>query len=227
MLGIIPARGGSKSIPHKNIVHLHGLALIEWTIKACLESEYITTIAVSSDSDQIREVVTKYDLIFIERPPSLATDDARSEEVVKHALDFLSLNPHDVAHFALLQPTSPLRSSYHIDECASKYFSTESKSIISGFVPPSHPSKSFLIVDGFLQFLGDPEYPFMPRQKLPQAFTPNGAIYMTDTYSFYNTSSLFNMPVDFYLMSQEVSIDIDTYADLTKAAQWLKMNNIC
>jgi CMP-N,N'-diacetyllegionaminic acid synthase len=111
-LAIIPARGGSKRLPNKNILNLAGKPLIEWSIDAALKSKYIDKVVVSSDDENILKIA-KDKCDIIKRPKELATDTASSIDVIKHVLDNLE-KKYD--YIVLLQPTSPLRNEKHIDE---------------------------------------------------------------------------------------------------------------
>ena len=112
IIAIIPARGGSKGVPGKNIKDLCGKPLIVWTIEAALRSSYIDTVLVTSDDDDILKISEAAGAKIIKRPSNLATDESPSMDAVLHALDTTA--KHNVV--ILLQPTSPLRNEQHIDE---------------------------------------------------------------------------------------------------------------
>ena len=112
VLGVIPARGGSKRFPRKNIAPFRGLPLIVWTIRAAERSEYIDTLICSTDAPEVALIATSAGCHLLHRPSALATDEATSEDVLRHAL---SIYPADIV--VLLQPTSPLRPTHDIDEC--------------------------------------------------------------------------------------------------------------
>ncbi len=114
VLGVIPARGGSKRFPGKNIAQFRGRPLIAWTILAAQKSRFIDTLICSTDHIDIELVALVHGCKVIRRPLELATDTAKSEDVLRHAL---SLLPHD--YVVLLQPTSPLRTTEDIDACLS------------------------------------------------------------------------------------------------------------
>ena len=117
MLGLIPARAGSKRLPGKNLLCLLGRPLIAWSIDAGKASTIIDDVVVSSEDTEIIDVAKKYGADgIIERPVELATDHASSNDVLKHALDTLSYRGEAYSYVAFLQPTSPLRTAYHIDE---------------------------------------------------------------------------------------------------------------
>ena len=112
VLGVIPARGGSKRFPRKNIAPFRGLPLIVWTIRAAERSEYIDTLVCSTDDLGVSLIVASAGCRVLSRPSELATDEAISEDVLRHAL---SIYPADIV--VLLQPTSPLRTTLDIDAC--------------------------------------------------------------------------------------------------------------
>lgn len=215
VLAIIPARGGSKGIPKKNLVNFRGKPLIEWSIKAALKSKNITDVIISSDSDEILNVANKYSkVIALKRPDNLATDFTRTEPVLLHALENLKQNYDCII---LLQPTSPLRTAKHIDDAFAKFKASEAIALISVCQIEHHPYKTFkLNKNGYLEGIINNEYPFYPRQKLPEVYKPNGAIYITNVNSFINSESLFSAKTIHFEMSEKDSLDIDTLKDLEK-----------
>ena len=112
VLGVIPARGGSKRFPGKNVAPFRGKPLVAWAMDTGLKSKYIDTLVCSSDDRGLAEIALCHICIFLDRPPELATDTATSEDVLRHALTFY---PADIV--VLLQPTSPLRTTGDIDTC--------------------------------------------------------------------------------------------------------------
>lgn len=129
ILGLIPARGGSKGVPNKNIRDICGKPLIAWTIERALESEMLDRVVVSTDSSGIAEVAEKYGAEIIMRPQELATDTASTQDVMLHALGIV---PADV--LVLLQPTSPCRSEGLIDRCIREFMKNDYDSLATGFV---------------------------------------------------------------------------------------------
>ena len=111
-LAVVPARGGSKRLPRKNILDLGNKPLIAWSIEAGLNSRYVDKVIVSSDDDEILNIAKTYNSEIIKRPASLASDTATSFDALKHTIE----NVETYDYIILLQPTSPLRSSQHIDE---------------------------------------------------------------------------------------------------------------
>ena len=205
-LFLIPARGGSKGIPRKNIRELSGKPLIYYTLDAAKAVTPAENICVSTDDDEIISKVEEYGIrVPFKRPPEFATDTASSMDVIRHALDFFHKKGRNFAGLVLLQPTSPLRTSVHIKE-ALTLFSDKIDLVVSVKITSSNPY--FVLYeensDGFLEL--SKKGGFTRRQDCPVVYERNGAIYI------YNTASLGKEPQKEvkYLMDQRVSVDIDT-----------------
>ena len=214
VLAIIPARGGSKGIPRKNMINFLGKPLIQWSINAALNSSIITDVIVSSDDDEILELAKKHTQVkTIKRPKELAEDNSRTEPVLVHALKNIKDVKYD--YLILLQPTSPLRKAIDIDEAFNKLIIEKANSLISVCSIEHHPFKSFKISEkGFLQGIINNDYPFIPRQKLPKTYRANGAIYIIKVKDFLKEKSLLTNKTTFFAMSKEKSLDIDTLEDI-------------
>jgi CMP-N,N'-diacetyllegionaminic acid synthase len=225
IVAIIPARGGSKGIPHKNTALLNGRPLIDYTIQSALKSLNIGGTYVTSDSDAILEIARRSGAGAIKRPDELATDTASSESAVKHAVSHMrsvmNIDPHIVV---LLQPTSPLRDSEDIDHAFEAFFRSGTDALISGTEPKIHPLKQMIVAqDGTLKTLTeDRTTPSRARQLLPRAFQPNGAIYIIETEVFLRTELFITDNTIPYYMDESKSIDIDTPEDLDKAERCLQ-----
>ena len=214
VIAIIPARGGSKGIPRKNLVNFSGKPLMQWTIEAALESKYITDVVVSSDDDEIlNEAQKNKKVLALKRPIELAKDTSKTEPVLTHVLD--SLNGMKYDYLILLQPTSPLRTSEDIDFAFEKLQNSEATSLISVCELEHHPYKSFKVDEkGYLQGIINNNYPFYPRQELPKTYRANGAIYIIEVEAFVKTNTLLTNKTTHFEMSIESSLDIDTINDL-------------
>ena len=140
LLAIIPARGGSKRLPRKNILDLAGKPLIAWTIEAALNSKYIDRIVVSTDDQEIANISIKYgaEVPFL-RPKSLATDDASSIDTVINVLGEVEIINQHYEYIVLLQPTSPLRTEIDIDKAIELLEKKSADSVIS-VCEVDHPS---------------------------------------------------------------------------------------
>lgn len=129
VLGLIPARGGSKGVPNKNIKTIHGKPLILWTIERAKESKRLDHIVVSTDSEKIAAIAREAGAEVLIRPEKLATDTASTQDVMAHALQFY---PADTV--VLLQPTSPYRSKGLIDSCIDEFLKEQYDSLATGFI---------------------------------------------------------------------------------------------
>ena len=217
ILAIIPARGGSRGIPKKNIYPVGGKPLIAWTIEAAKNSRYIIKIVVSSDSDDILDVAKTFGVIPIKRPDHLATDNAPPEPLIPHVLEYMK-NTYDYVPETLiyLQPTSPLRNEGHIDEAYELFLQKKANALNSVFEIEKKYLKTFIDDNGYLKASVGPDFPSKNRQDLPSVFMPNGAIYIIRREEFLKTHRLFSDKTIPYIMSQEHSIDVDTIEDIIK-----------
>ena len=129
-VAIIPARGGSKGIPNKNIIDFCGKPLIAWTILQCLSSKYITDVWVSSDSQEILDISEKYGAKGIHRPADISGDFASSESAWSHALDVLTIN-NDIDLVFAPQVTSPIRETKDIDNAIEQIIKSNADSLLS------------------------------------------------------------------------------------------------
>ena len=213
VLHIIPARGGSKNIPNKNIKKLHGKRLIYYSIDAAREVASDKDICVSTDSDKIKSIVEDYGLSvpFI-RPKEISDDKAPTSEVIKHAYDFY-LN-HGIRYdvISILQPTSPFRKGSHIKE-AMQLYDDEIDMVVGVFKTKSNPY--FVLYEendqGFLE--KSKKGHFTRRQDCPQVYQINGAIYLLNCKSIDNFLIGDIKKIKAYLMDDIFSIDIDKRLD--------------
>ena len=216
ILAFIPARGGSKSIPKKNIALCGGKPLIFWTIDAAKRSKYIDRIVVSSDSLEIQKIGTQYGAEAIKRPKHLATDKAKPEQTLSHALNWLERRRFEPDIIIYLQPTSPLRNTEHIDKALEELIDKKAAALISVCDIEKKYLKTFIAGEqGRLKGAVNNNYPFMNRQELPDVYLPNGAIYIIYTKEFKRFGQLFvpNKTIPF-IMNKDESIDIDRPEDL-------------
>lgn len=215
-LSIIPARGGSKGIPKKNIYPLNGKPLLAYTIEASLNSKYITDTIVSSDDADILITAEKYGAIPMKRPDALSRDETLTEPVIDYVINTIADFKAKYDYIVLLQATSPLRTSVHIDEAVDLLLSKGAQSLISVKEIDNKFLKSFLINDkNFLEPVSDAAYPFMRRQDLPAVYIPNGAIYIVSADSFITDKKLYTEKSVPYIMPADISVDIDTLNDIT------------
>ncbi len=222
ILSIIPARGGSKGIPRKNIIDLNGKPLIAWTIEASLKSRYITKTVVSSDDNEILEVSKKYGANVLKRPDDLATDTSSSQSVVEHTITELEKVNEKYDYLVLLQPTSPLRDRNDIDEAFETLFEKNATALISVKEYDNKILKAFIDnQEGFIEGVRNNTYPFIRRQDLPKVYMSNGAIYIIKAEKFMKCKSFWTEKTVKYVMDNTKSMDIDTKEDLEKIRKFL------
>jgi len=223
MLAIIPARGGSKGLPGKNIKELCGKPLLAYTAEAALASKHITRCIISTDDQDIANAAIKHGIECpFMRPSNLATDTAKSIDVYKYTLNRLKEAGDDFNEFIVLQPTSPLRKTKHIDEAVALFKKNKADSVIS-YCEEHHPINwhKYLNDDLSFQDIFDSKDQLKNRQDYKKSYFPNGAIYvfkkeliMQDAYYSEKTYA--------YIMKKEDSVDIDTPFDWLIAENLLK-----
>jgi len=219
-LAIIPARGGSKRLPRKNVLDLNGKPLIAYSIEAGLDSSYIDKVMVTSDDDEILTISKKYGAVTINRPNELASDIATTFDAIKHAVD----NCEKYDYIVLLQPTSPLRNEKHIDEAVELLESKKSNAVVSVCKMDHNPMWSNVLDHSLSMkgFLGD-EILNKRGQDLDKYYRLNGAIYICETDKLLKEESFFLKDNIFaYKMNRESSIDIDEEIDFKMAKVFLK-----
>jgi CMP-N,N'-diacetyllegionaminic acid synthase len=211
VIAVIPARGGSKGLPGKNIKPVNGRPLLAWTIEAAQGSHVLDRVILSSDDAAIMAVATQLgcDVPF-RRPEVLATDVASSVDVVLHALD--ALPGFDTV--VLLQPTSPLRSSADIDAAFERFRSGGAETCVSVTIVEHSPYWMYFVDEN------NSIAPVLPapnamtrRQDLPPVYALNGAIYIADVDVLRRTRSFVTPRTVAYVMPTTRSLDIDNAAD--------------
>jgi len=210
VLALIPARGGSKRLPGKNIRSFLGRPLISWVIKAALDAASIDKVLVSTDSPEIREVALKAGAkVPFLRPPDLAVDGAKSEAVVVHAIEFLESMGESYDTLVLLQATSPLTSDEHI-EAALKLFNTTGLQSVVSVVRNAQPKISTVSVKverGIISTVGKNE----------SVYSLNGSLFIADINFFKKHRTFYGERTYAYEMQPEFSADIDTLDDFSAA----------
>lgn len=219
ILAIVPARGGSKGIPGKNIRPFCGRPLIAWTIREARLSRYIDTVAVSTDSRAIADIARRSgaEVPFL-RPERLATDTASGIDAVMHAMNWFT--SHDRAHdvIIVLQPTSPLRLACDIDGAIRSLLSRRSGSIISVTeLDHSLALANTLPKNGSMERFISVREASRNRGKLPVYYMINGAVYAAYACHLEKSESFFGKGSRAYIMPRERSVDIDTQADFNYA----------
>ena len=208
-IGLITARGGSKSIPRKNIKTLAGKPLIYWTIEAALNANSIDRVIVSTDDHEIATISLSYkaEVPFI-RPNQLASDTSPSIDTVIHALEEIP----EANDIFLLQPTSPFRNSQDIDAIFSLRESIGVSTAVS-VTPTKTPPEWMYRIVGNKMINYSPELKPLRRQDLEQSYQVNGAIYLATRAHLEQKKSFISNNTVPYIMCQDRSIDIDTMID--------------
>jgi len=220
-LAIIPARGGSKRLPRKNLLNLEGKPLIAWSIKAGLQSDYIDKVVVSSDDEEILSISEKFGAEVVKRPDTLASDTSTTFDAIKHTID----NVEGYEYVVLLQPTSPLRSVKQIDEAIELLEEKNADAVVSVCEMEHSPLWSNTLDDSLSMenFLSD-EVLNKRSQDLEPYFRLNGAIYICKIEKLLEEKSFFLKENIFaYVMSRESSVDVDEEIDF-KMANFLLEN---
>lgn len=223
IVAIIPARGGSKGIPRKNVKLLCGKPLIAYTIEAALSSKCIGRVVVSTEDKEIAEVAGEYGAEVIARPAELARDDTPSFLVCQHVIRYLE----EIKNFypdvvVVLQPTSPRRIVEDVDRAIEKFLEADCDTVVS-VCEAEHPPHWTYTLEG------DRMKPVIPggekilrRQDTPKIYRLNGAVYVTRRDIIMNENRVLGNDTRAYIMPIERSIDIDTELDFQFADLLMK-----
>ena len=227
-LVIIPARGGSKGIPYKNIKPLNGKPLICYSIDVAREFTYEDNICVSTDDDKIISVVERYGLnVPFKRPSELASDTASSNDVLLHALNFYEQQGRAIDVIVLLQPTSPFRKVGFLKE-AIALFDPSIDMVVS--VKESHANPYYNCFEensnGYLTISKSTDHPITRRQDATKVWEYNGSIYVINPTSLKEKGMQHFTAIRKYPMPDNYSIDIDTPFDWKIAELFLQDNLI-
>ena len=230
-LAIIPARGGSKRIPRKNLAPVGGKPLLAWAILAAKSSKQVAHTLISTDDQEIAAMAKQYgaDVPWL-RPAALAADHTSTLEVVLHALEWAVSNYKPAPEFAvLLEPTSPLRKSYHIDKALQMLAGSDADSVVSVCEVPHtfHPEEILAVEKGFVR-------PYvasrtMAARKLrgnqEPVYVLNGLVYAFRIKSVLKNRELYGAKCLPYVMEWDTYLDIDTPEDLKAADARLRQMN--
>jgi N-acylneuraminate cytidylyltransferase/CMP-N,N'-diacetyllegionaminic acid synthase len=224
ILAIIPARGGSKGVPKKNIKLLLDKPLIAYTIKAAQDSKYIDRVVVSTEDKNIAEISKRYGAeIPVLRPKELSTDQSPTYEAIIHMLNELALKENYTPDIVcLLQCTSPLRNGADIDGTIERMLKTESDAAVSVCEVESNPYWSNIFEGDKLKYFIEEGRKITRRQDLPKVYRFNGAVYIIKTDVFLKEKTFEIEKLTGYVMSEENSVDIDTFLDFKIAELIMK-----
>lgn len=214
-LAIIPARSGSKGIPNKNIKIVSGKPLLQYTIDEAKKSKYIDKLIVSTDDFRIGEIARSCGAeVPFYRPSYLADDTAKTIDVILHALNKMKKNGEKYDYIILLQPTQPLRKSWHIDEAVESIVNNYKESLVSVSLVKEHPVLMRTInKDGDVQNVLNMQSSIR-RQDFPNFYKVNGSIYINKINKNLNKYTSLNDNTYAYIMSNEYDLDIDEPLDL-------------
>ena len=220
ILSIIPARGGSKSIPLKNIKKFNGKPLIYYSINACKLSTNINRIIVSTDNKEISNYVNSLNVETIKRPKNISGESAEVESSMMHILKKLERENYFPDIVTLIQPTSPLRTSFHIDKAFEKFFEKKYDSVFSGFT-----LKYFLWKKTNAKSLPvnySPNKRPTRQEMKSDLIIENGAIYITKYSNIKKSKCRISGNTGIFLMPEELSVDINNFSDFKRAEEIMK-----
>ncbi len=226
IMAIIPARGGSKGLPRKNIMLLDGKPLIAYTIIVAKKSHIFDRIIVSTDNNEIAEIAKKYgaEVPFI-RPTELATDKADSMDVVIHALKWFKEKGKKFDYIMKLQPTSPLRTVQDLIKSMELIIEKDGDSVISVSECEHHPLWSNkLDPDLKMSNFIDEDIKGKNRQELPKYYRVNGVIFISKVDTLLNTTDWYGEKSYAYIMDSKRALDIDSEIDFYLAELMQKLN---
>jgi len=228
IIAIIPARGGSKGLPGKNIIPLGGKPLIAWSIEAAKKSKLVERVIVTTDDEKIANVAREYgaEVPFI-RPAELAQDDTPPDPVLKHVLQFLeekeNLKPEIIVW---LEPPCPFRTSEEVDTAVEMLQDDpEADSLRSVIEPFQNPFKSWTLPEKYLKPLIERKGQVLhtgPRQKTDKVYWQNGALFLLKYDTIMKKGNFFGDNILPYIMPSDRFVDIDKKEDLELAEFYLK-----
>lgn len=226
ILGLIPARGGSKGIPGKNSKLLAGTPLLGYTVKAALEATLLDSVVFSSEDYELIRLAKEFgaNAPFI-RPTDLATDQASSLSVVQHAIDYFQGIGEQYDAVCLLQVTTPFRSAHDIDQAIKKFKAQGTDALVSVQRVPHVYNPHWVFTEteeGMLALATGSDKIIGRRQDLPPAYIRDGAIYLCKTDIIKNNNSLYGESLSFIESDPNRYVNIDGPEDWQKAEQIAK-----
>ena len=224
---IIPARGGSKGVPKKNIKKLNGIPLINYSIEYALSSSYIDHIIITTDCDDIKnKIISSFTdlrkIIILDRPSELATDEATTESAIEHVIKTKLLKKEDI--LILLQPTSPLRPKGSLNELLEKFIDQNYDSLLT--LSPIHPL-TWKINNDNIECMYD--YLNRPRRQdiepKDYIYDENGSVYVFSVDNFKKTNNRLGGKIGYFIFPEDYGKQIDTQLDfniLESISKYLK-----
>jgi CMP-N,N'-diacetyllegionaminic acid synthase len=222
VLAIIPARGGSKGVPGKNIMNFDGQPLLSYSIEAARKSKIISKLVVNTEDKQIAEVGKSFGCDVVMRDEINARDNAPVINTVIQTIDFFEERAMYFDAVLLLQPTSPLRTGVDIDNAIEMLKSNETDAVISMVkVEDNHPARMYEIDRGKLKCLMS-HYEVKRRQELPEVYLRNGCIYLIKTDVLKREQTFMPEKKSAYIMDSKWAVNVDTEIDVLILQELIK-----
>ena len=223
MLAILPARKGSKGIHNKNTKILNGKPLIAWTLESLIQSKKVSEILVTTNDDKVVDICNHYKInVPFKRPNYLCTDKALAINVYKHAINFINKKrSNKIKEFIVTLPTSPLRTSKHIDDAIRLYKKAKADSLIS-CKKLDFPSDWIFNIKKNYYIIKNKRSKNSNRQDLEFQFIPNGAIYILKFDILKKLKSYYTEKTVAFIMERNESVDIDDIDDFNYASYLMK-----
>jgi len=225
VLGLVPARGGSKGVPGKNTRLLGGKPLLQYTAEAALASRLLSRVILSTENEEIARVGEECGLeVPFYRPPRLAADDTPMLPVVQHAVSWMEDQGERFDAVCLLQPTNPLRRSEDIDACIRLLETTGADAVVTILPVPAEHNPHWVYFEngsGLLRLSTGEASPISRRQELPPAYHREGSVYVTRRNVLMNENSLYGKRLAGHLIEAESSVNIDRPSDWDRAEELL------
>ena len=230
VLALIPARGGSKGLPRKNIRILGDRPLIAWPIRAALASKYIDQVIVTTDDQEIAGIAEEYgaEVPFL-RPSELAADSAPSSAAIMHAISFLERNDNDFDIIILLEPTSPLTDGFDIDNALEKFVTSNGKSLVGiGMIEDMHPEFCVSINHGkFLSpYINSKFGAVKRRQDIEKLYFFDGSLYISDLDYYKEHQTFYHELTLGYEFPKRKNVEIDDLVDFLFVESLVKNENL-
>jgi len=224
ILGVLPARGGSKGIPGKNIRNLCGYPLLTWAGRALLKSPNIDRAICTTDDKKIAEAARSIGLeVPYERPAELSHDTAQIHDVLLHAVDMLDDDKQPYTHVALVQATTPTVTVEDIEKAISYIQNDEADTVISGFkVGMHHPALMYTLDDTMVAWLFDNDLYMKQRQKFPEVFIRTGLIYIISVNILRARKSIYGDRVRSLIIEEKRAVTIDEESDFILAEKIMR-----
>jgi N-acylneuraminate cytidylyltransferase len=218
IVAVIPARGGSTSVPNKNLRSLGGKPLVAWSIEVARATDRIDRVVVSTDDEQIATASRRHGAEVAARPADLATDDALVVDALRYHLEEWRSSDADPAVVVLLEPTCPLRTVEDVRACLRRLAAGDVDSVGTFTEAALNPHRAWRVNEGTPKPFVDEAVPWRPRQQLPDAYQLNGGVYafFADRLPADSVAPLFGRTGAVY-MPEERSVDIDSAVDLRLA----------